>query len=691
MGKLRVYELAKELGIPSKRIIELLAGIDVNVKNHMSMIEEESALKIKAHLRGENKEISESLPQKEKEAPKKERKKSLLSKVKKEKVPSRKARQAEERNKELARKAVRTILVEETVNPRELADALDIDVSDIMTRLVNLGFMSAVNEPLDPDVLTLLADALGIKIEVKVDIQETELLLSLRQEEADPKMSITRPPVATVLGHVDHGKTSLLDAIRKSNVTAQEAGGITQHIGAYQVKVNDKKITFLDTPGHEAFTAMRARGAKATDIAIVVVAADDGVMPQTVEAINHAKAAGVPIIVAINKIDKENANPDRVKQQLAEYNLVPEDWGGETVYVHVSALKKEGLDELLEMILLVAEIAELKANPTKRAKGTVIEARLDKGKGVVATVLIQDGTLQVGDPVICGAIAGKVRAMHDYKGKKIKNGLPATPVEILGLGSTPEAGDLLQVVKDEKLARQIAARRLQKKRLSKLKRVQRVTLENLFARLEEGEANDLNIIIKADVHGSVEALQESFLKLDIADTVCLNIIHSGVGAITESDIMLASASNAIVIGFNVRPFTDVRKIAEKEKVEIRLYRVIYEALEDLKKAARGKLAPEYKEVVSGQAEVRQLFKVSKVGTIAGCYVLDGKITRQLSARIIRDSIVVHEGSLSSLKRFKEDAKEVVAGFECGIMLEKFNDLQEGDIIEGYFIQKIQPE
>ncbi len=690
MGKLRVYELAKELGIPSKRIIELLAGIDVKVKNHMSMIEEQSASKIKAHLRGENKEDLGTLPQKEKESPKQERKKPSLSKVKKEKVPSRKARKAEERSRELAKKAVKTIIVEENVNPKELADVLDINVSDIMTRLVDLGFMSAINEPLDPDVLILLADELDIKIEIKEDLQEAELLLSL-QEETDLKMSIIRPPVATILGHVDHGKTSLLDAIRKANVTAQEAGGITQHIGAYQVDVNGRKITFLDTPGHEAFTAMRARGAKATDIAIVVVAADDGVMPQTVEAINHAKAADVPIVVAINKIDKENANPDKVKQQLAEYNLIPEEWGGETVYVHVSAIKKEGLDELLEMILLVAEIAELRANPTKKAMGTVIEARLDKGKGVVATVLIQDGTLQVGDPIICGNIAGKVRAMHDYKGEKIKKGLPATPVEILGLSTTPEAGDILQAVKDEKLARQLAARRLQKKRLSSLKRVQRVTLENLFTRLEEGEANDLNIIIKADVHGSVEVLQESFMKLDISDTVYLNIIHSGVGAITESDIMLAAASNAIVIGFNVRPSATVRKIGEKEKVEIRLYRVIYEAIDDLKKAARGMLAPEYKEVVSGQVEVRQLFKVSKVGTIAGCYVLDGKITRQLSARIIRNGIVVHEGSLSSLKRFKEDAKEVVAGFECGIMLEKFNDIQEGDIIEGYFIQKIQPE
>ncbi len=690
LGKLRVYELAKELGIPSKRIIELLAGIDVNVKNHMSMIEEQSALKIKAHLRGENKEVLETLPKKEKETPKKERKKPLLPKGKKEKTLGRKARKAEERSKNLAKKAVKTVMVEETVNPRELADALDMDVSDIMTRLINLGFMSAINEPLDPDVLTLLADELNVKIEVKVDLQEAEFLLSL-QEETNLKMSIVRPPVATILGHVDHGKTSLLDAIRKTNVTAQETGGITQHIGAYQVKVNGKKITFLDTPGHEAFTAMRARGAKATDIAIVVVAADDGVMPQTVEAINHAKAADVPIIVAINKIDKENANPDRVKQQLAEYNLVPEEWGGETVYVHVSAIKKEGLEELLEMILLVAEIAELKADPTKKARGTVIEARLDKSKGVVTTILIQDGTLEVGDPVICGTVAGKIKAMHDYKGKKVKKCLPATPVEILGLGSIPETGDILQVVTDEKLARQIALRRLQKKRLSKLKRVQRVTLENLFTRLEEGETNDLNIIIKADVHGSVEALQESLLKLDIADTVYLNIIHSGVGAITESDIMLAAASNAIVIGFNVRPFAAVRKMAEKEKVEIRLYRVIYEAIEDLKKAAKGMLAPEYKEVISGQAEVRQLFKVSKVGTIAGCYVLDGKITRQLSARIIRDGIVVHEGSLSSLKRFKEDAKEVLAGFECGIMLEKFNDLQEGDIIEGYFIKKIQPE
>ncbi len=701
MAKIRIYELAKELDIPSKRIIQLLAGIGVEVKNHMSTIDEDKALKIKAHLKGEERVVDDKIAKTEtklvteskakNDIIKKSTESTLKTKkeTKKEKIMSRKEKKAEkEAQKKLEKNKSKKVIIEGQVSPKSLAEIIGVDVSNIMTRLVDLGVMSTINENLDVDIINLLTEEFGVDLELREDLQEKELLSS--QEEDDPKQLKNRPPVVTVLGHVDHGKTSLLDAVREANVTAKEAGGITQHIGAYQATINSKKITFLDTPGHEAFTAMRARGAKATDIVILVVAADDGVMPQTIEAINHAKAAEVPIIVAVNKMDKENANPDKAKQQLAEYDLIPEEWGGDTIFVHVSALKKEGLDDLLEMVLLVSEMAELKANPSKKAQGTVIEAKLDKGRGAVATVLITDGTLHIGDPIICGSISGKVRAMADDKGKRIKKAGPASPVEVLGLSDIPDAGDMLQVVDDEKLARQIAEKRSEKRREFELKKNQKVTLEEFFTKIQEGEAKDLNIIIKADVRGSVEALRESLLKLD-TDNVKLNVIHSGVGAITESDVMLASASDAIIIGFNVRPSANVRKIAEKEEVEIRLYRVIYEAIEDIKKAMKGMLDPEFREEVLGQAEARQLFKVSKVGTIAGCYVLDGKITRQAQVRIIRDGVVVHEGLISSLKRFKDDTKEVQSGFECGIMLERYNDIQEGDIIEAFIMKKVEIE
>ncbi len=697
MAKLRVYELAKELGIPSKRIIELLARLGVEVKNHMSTIEEESALRIKAHLRGEDQPLDEEKKEDKKKEVEKEKEKKPSKKKQKhtqpkpqiEKGKSRKARRAErEAQKSKPGEGEGKIIIEGRVNPRALAEIMDVSAADILNKLVSLGTMVTINEPLDYDVINLLAEEFEVDLEAREDPREAELLSSLDEEDDDPKKLKPRPPVATVLGHVDHGKTSLLDAIREANVTSQEAGGITQHIGAYQVRINNKKLTFLDTPGHEAFTAMRARGAKATDIAILVVAADDGVMPQTVEAVNHVKAAGVPIIVAVNKIDKENANPDRVKQQLAEYDLVPEDWGGETIFVHVSALKKQGLQELLEMVLLVAEMAELKSNPTKKAQGVVIEAKLDKGRGVVTTVLVSDGSLRVGDPIICGNISGKVRAMSDDKGKRIKKAVASTPVEVLGLSDIPEAGDHLQVVDDEKVARQIASKRSEKKREFELKRTQKVTLEDLFSRIQEGEMKDLNIILKSDVHGSAEALKESLLKIENVE-VRLNILHSGVGAVTESDVMLASASNAIIIGFNVMPSPSVRKVAEREEVEIRSYRVIYEAIDDVKKAVKGMLAPQFKEVVLGQAEIRQVFKVSKVGNIAGCHVIDGKITRQSKVRLIRDGVVIHEGSLSSLKRFKDDVREVVSGYECGIMLEKYNDVEEGDIIEAFVMEKIE--
>ena len=497
-----------------------------------------------------------------------------------------------------------------------------------------------------------------------------------------------RPPVVTIMGHVDHGKTTLLDTIRHTNVTAAEAGGITQHIGAYQVEASGKKITFLDTPGHAAFTTMRARGAQVTDITVLVVAADDGVMPQTIEAINHAKAADVPIIVAVNKIDKPEANPDRVKQQLTEHGLVPEEWGGETIYVPVSALKGEGIDELLEMILLVAEVQELKANPDKRARGVVIEAELDKNRGPVATVLVQNGTLRVGDALVAGNYFGKVRAMINDRGRRVKEATPSTPVEILGLSDVPNAGDPFMVFEDEKQAREIADIRAERQRQKELKVQTRITLDDLYKQIQEGDVKELNIIIKADVQGSAEALRGGLEKIDV-EGVKVKIIHSGVGAITESDIILASASNAIVIGFNVRPEPNARAMAEQEKVDLRLHRVIYDVIEEIESAMKGMLDPEYEEKVVGTAEVRQTFKVSKVGTIAGCYVTNGKVVRDGKARLIRDGVVIHEGEVDTLRRFKDDVREVAQGYECGMTLKNFNDIKEGDIIEIYVVEEVE--
>ena len=490
------------------------------------------------------------------------------------------------------------------------------------------------------------------------------------------------------MGHVDHGKTSLLDAIRNTHVTAGEAGGITQHIGAYQVKLGDRDITFLDTPGHAAFTSMRARGAQVTDIAILVVAADDGIMPQTIEAINHAKAAGVPLIVAVNKIDKHNANPDRVLQQLTEHGLVPEEWGGETIVCPISALKGEGIDNLLEMVLLTADMLELKANPNRLAKGTVIEAKLDRGRGPVATVLVQNGTLHSGDIVIAGTAVGRVRAMTDEKGRRMQEAGPSVPVEIVGLAEVPGAGDLFYAVEDERMARTLAEQRKFEEKEKQASAVQKVTLENLFSSIEQGNVKDLNIIVKADVQGSAEAVKASLEKLS-NDEVRVRVIHSGVGGINSSDVMLAEASNAIIVGFNVRPEAGVTEAAAQAKVDMRLYRIIYDCLEEIEQAMRGMLAPTYKEVILGHAEIRQTFKVSGVGTIAGCYVQDGKMQRNEKVRIVRDSIVIHEGDLSSLKRFKDDAKEVAAGFECGMSFEKFNDIKVGDIVEAFVMEEVK--
>ncbi|CAM4339144.1 translation initiation factor IF-2 [Paenibacillus phoenicis] len=580
------------------------------------------------------------------------------------------------------------IIVRGTMTVGETAKLLHKDASEVIKKLMLLGVLATINQELDLDTIQLLASDYGVEVELKIPVEEDRFeTIEEVDDEADLK---ERPPVVTIMGHVDHGKTTLLDAIRSTNVTGGEAGGITQHIGAYQVEINGKKITFLDTPGHEAFTAMRARGAQLTDITIIVVAADDGVMPQTVEAVNHAKAAGLPIIVAVNKIDKPEANPDRVKQELTEYELVPEEWGGDTIFVNVSAKQKIGLENLLEMILLVAEVNEYKANPDKRARGAVIEAELDKTRGPVARVLVQHGTLKVGDAFVAGNCFGRVRAMVNDRGRRLKEAGPSTPVEITGLTEVPQAGDPFMVFEDERKARSIADKRATMQRQSDLGANTRVTLDDLFRHIKEGEIKDLNVIIKADVQGSVEALRGALEKIEV-EGVRVKIIHSGAGAITESDVILAAASNAIIIGFNVRPDNQTKATAEQEKVDIRLHRVIYNAIEEIEQAMKGMLDPVYKESVIGHAEVRNTFKISKVGTIAGCMVTSGKITRTAEVRLIRDGIVVYEGKIDSLKRFKDDAKEVAQGYECGITLDNYNDIKEGDVIEAFVMETVEPK
>ncbi|MBR2627869.1 MAG: translation initiation factor IF-2, partial [Peptococcaceae bacterium] len=551
-------------------------------------------------------------------------------------------------------------------------------------KLMAMGVMATINQELDVDTATIIAEEFGATVEVKVS-KEEELFTDV---EDNPEDLEHRPPVVTIMGHVDHGKTSLLDKIRSTHVTSTEAGGITQHIGAYQVETREQKITFLDTPGHEAFTAMRARGAQITDIAILVVAADDGVMPQTIEAIDHAKAAGVPIIVAINKVDKPEADPERIKQELTNYGLVPEEWGGDAIMVPVSAKKGIGIDDLLDMILLVAEMGELKANPNRNAKGKVIESKLDKGRGSVATLLVQTGTLHVGDFLIVGTTQGRIRAMFDYKGRSLKAAGPSVPVEILGLNEVPEAGDDFIAVDNEKLAKQVADKRQKEKHQQEIARNTKVSLEDLFAQIKEGEIKELNIILKADVQGSIEAIRQSLEKLGNAE-VRVNIIRTAVGGIREADVMLAAASNALIIGFNVRPDAGARKLAEKEEIQINTYRVTYEAIEDVKAALSGMLSPDIKEVELGQAEVRSTFKVPKVGVVAGCYVTEGKITRHARVRVVRDGVVIHDGNLGSLKRFKDDVKEVATGYECGLGFERFNDIKEGDILEAYTFEEVK--
>ena len=613
---------------------------------------------------------------------KKQNNKDVNSKKEKERLAMEKIK------REVFEKAKNTqlsITVPDEISVGELATRLKVNANEVVKKLFMMGVMATVNEVVDYDTAYLIADELGVKVSKEVVVTIEEKLFD--EEEDAPESLIERAPVVCVMGHVDHGKTSLLDAIRHSNVTTGEAGGITQHIGAYSVNINGKDITFLDTPGHEAFTAMRLRGAMATDIAIIVVAADDGIMPQTVEAINHAKAAGVDIVVAINKMDKPTANPDNIRQELTQYDLVPEEWGGDVMCIPVSAHTKMGIDTLLESVLLIAEVKELKANPDRLAKGLVIEAKLDKGRGPVATLLVQNGTLKAGDVVIAGNAVGHVRAMTDHNGKVLKTAGPSVPVEITGLSEVPLAGDEFNAVKDERMARELAEQRRAKAKEAEFKANAKVNLDDLFAQISDG-AKEINIIIKADVGGSCEAVKASLIKLSNAE-VKINVIHTAVGGITENDVMLAAASNAIIVGFNVRPDKKAIDSAERQKVDIRTHRIIYEIIEEIEAAMKGMLAPTYKEVINGHAEVRQTIRVPNVGTIAGSYVQDGKITRNSQIRIIRDGVVIFEDKIASLKRFKDDAKEVAAGYECGIGLEKFNDIKENDILEAFVMEEVQ--
>ncbi len=738
---MRIYELAKELKMNSKDLVVLAEQeLGITIKNHMSSITDLEVIRLKKALNiiNNNKkakpaksaktEIIDDEPLVDEKidlntAKFKKVDKKIITPVKKpvntkpvpkvaeeeksakdfnQKFPKKNNQQnkfkkpfqqpAQQKQQEPVKKEIKikNIEMEDSIVVRTLADKLGVPVNAVISKLILLGVMCNMNQEIDFDTAQLIGEEFNAKIS-KIEVVDVlqDLEDSLSKEDTDNEADlIPRPPIVTVMGHVDHGKTSLLDAIRNTAVTSQEAGGITQHIGASQVEINGKKITLLDTPGHEAFTAMRARGAKVTDIAIIVVAADDGVMPQTIEAINHSKAAGVPIIVAVNKIDKPTANMDRVKQELSEQGIISEDWGGDTIFVPVSAKQHMGIEDLLEMILLVAEVQEFKANPNRSAKGTIIEAKLDKGRGSVATVLIEKGTLNKGDVVLVGSAYGKVRAMFNSKGKKINQAGPSVPVEILGLSETPQAGDILMAMDNEKDAKNIAEKRKNKRHLETMNASSKVSLDDLFDRIQKGEVKDLNIIIKADVSGSIEAVKQSLLKLSM-DEVKVNPIHGGVGGINENDVMLASASNAIVIGFNVRPSIAAMDLAKKENVDIRTYNIIYTAIEDIQQAVKGMLAPVYKEVVLGRADVRQTFKVPNVGIVAGVYVTSGKITRKSKIRLLRNDIVIHEGDIASLKRFKDDVSELNTGYEGGIGIEKYNDIKEGDSMEAYIMEEIK--
>ena len=749
MEKIRAYELSKIFGFPSKNIVNVLHEYGVSTKNHMSALSEYELDVIFEYYTQKNQAKDFSIFDKKKEEPKEaaenvsdnedftpvpeievgrklrtvdtrvnnvdldriddEKIEELIPENvkqgdKKQKINQKKKQQQRQQHstkqkrkpenviKKVEKKEKKVeplnVLVPNEITVGELASRMKKSPAEIIKKLMLLGIMATVNETLDFDTASLMVEEFGGIVEKEIILTDEEILFDDFEDTAEQLKP--RSPVVVVMGHVDHGKTSLLDAIRDTNVTEGEFGGITQHIGAHRVRVGEKKITFLDTPGHEAFTAMRARGALVTDIAILVVAADDGIMPQTIEAINHAKAAEVSIIVAINKIDKDGANPDKVKQELMEHGLVPEEWGGDTICVEVSAKKRQNIKELLEMVLLVAEMKELKANPDRKAKGTVIESQLDKGRGSVATVLVQNGTLHVGDYVVAGTASGRVRAMNNDKGKSVKKAGPSIPVEILGLSEVPEGGDEFYIVEDERKARSVVENRKFQEKKEKQKSATAISLDNLFEQIEAGKMKDLNIVVKADVQGSVEAVKQSLERIS-NDEVRVNVIHGAVGAINESDVMLASASNAIIVGFNVRPTNGASDAAEDAGVDLRMYRVIYDAIEDIEKAMKGMLEPTFREEVTGHVEIRTTFKVSGVGTIGGAYVLDGKIRRDSLVRVVRDGIVIHEGELNSLKRFKDDVKEVNAGYECGLSVSNYNDIKDGDIIEAYIMAQVEPE
>ncbi|WP_342610307.1 translation initiation factor IF-2 [Staphylococcus hsinchuensis] len=698
MSKKRIYEYAKELNLKSKEIIDELKKMDVEVSNHMQALEDDQIKALDKKYKSNEQKSSEqpskqnnqnkqqansNKPKQKGNQNKKNNKQNNKNNKKNNKNNKGNKPQESEEPKEMPSK----ITYQEGITVGELSEKLNVDSSEIIKKLFMLGIMANINQSLDEESLELIVDDYGVEMEKEVVVDEQDLSVYFDDED-DEENTVERPAVVTIMGHVDHGKTTLLDSIRHTKVTAGEAGGITQHIGAYQIENDGKKITFLDTPGHAAFTTMRARGAQVTDITILVVAADDGVMPQTIEAINHAKEADVPTIVAVNKIDKPTSNPDRVMQELTEHGLIPEDWGGDTIFVPLSALSGEGIDDLLEMIVLTSEISELKANPSKHAVGTVIEAELDKSRGPAASLLVQNGTLNVGDSLVVGNTYGRIRAMVNDLGQRIKSAGPSTPVEITGINDVPQAGDRFVVFKDEKQARRIGEARRETNVLQQRQESKNVSLDNLFEQMKQGEMKDLNVIIKGDVQGSVEALAASLMKIDV-EGVNVRIIHTAVGAVNESDVTLANASNGIIIGFNVRPDAGAKRAAEQEGVDMRLHRVIYNVIEEIETAMKGMLDPEYEEQVIGQAEVRQTFKVSKVGTIAGSYVTDGKITRNAGVRVIRDGIVQFEGELDTLKRYKDDAKEVAQGYECGITIEKYNDLKEGDIIEAFEMVEIK--
>ena len=726
MSKIRVYELAKQIGVSSKDLIQKMSEVGINVKNHMSTIDDtDKVLALyKKNTEGKNKPVEKKnltqnnnkkipdkknvaqniVQKKDKKSPDKknltqnnnkkvlDKKNNVPKKPEQVKTPEKKQKSKKINDKkknihknETVEKKIDIVKIPNEIMLNDLANKLDKPVAQLIKILMLDGLMVNQNQVIDFDLASKIAEKFNINIQqaAEIDLFEDEIFSPDDEEDL-----LERPPVVVVMGHVDHGKTSLLDTIRHTNVMHTEAGGITQHIGAYTVSISGKPITFLDTPGHEAFTAMRMRGAQATDIAILVVAADDGIMPQTIEAINHAKAAGVEIIVAINKIDKPGANIDAVKQELIGYDLVAEDWGGKTVCVPVSAKNNIGIDDLLEMIVLVAEMKELKANPNKSASGIIIESKLDRGRGPIATVLVQGGTLKVGDPIVAGSSYGKIRAMIDDKGNRLKKAGPSTPVEILGLSSVPNAGDTFYVTENEKRARQLAESVANKNKSAVIKNNSaKISLEDLFGQIKTGNVKELGLIIKADVQGSVEAMKNSLERLS-NDEVKIKIVHGGVGAVTESDIMLASASNAIVIGFNVRPELTTKSVIDSEKVDVRLYRVIYDAIEDVKLAMQGMLEPVYEEKIIGHAQIRQLFKVSSLGTIGGAYVTDGKITRNSKIRVVRDGKTIYEGELETLKRFKDNVKEVAQGYECGIMLSNFNDIKENDVVEAYVMEEI---